>query len=412
MSDELHLPAHREMPPELRARLRRRVFDEIEERPTVANLRRATPYLAAAAAAAALAGGMIIIGGQNHHHRNAPVAAGTIAELHRCWKAVEHAGKQSAYPARSKWTVDLQQTGGIHGVDMLAVKAGDKAVFCGLTPTTVRISAPVTAASTEVKPILAIPNGPIAGVSDGRSTVHVTVQHHGNQWYGPNLKLSDDRQLFTLAGPMTSQTRIYEDFVDPTYRKPKNQLPAPPAPAIERVDHPERQGGGDAQGRDRLAKCSSQAAPSPLRTPFDTLTPRAMTAHSLLATHGRTYLLCYDDFKAVEQRASKQRATRSHPVVARVHVERGAKRTGSNVSMSETLAGDVHSSVARLTFTNHARTTTATLHNGTFLVDMPLTVPASDEGAFDAGKMTWPVRAKAYDEHGNLIFSRLIRPTR
>lgn len=174
---DLKLTPHRELPPDVRERLRTRVLDGIngvEHHATVRPLRRrpAGAWLAAAAAVVAVAAvGVVVLQGVNGG--TTPVSS-TEAQLDRCWDGVVRAGQHRTFPPRDTWQPALQTSN--QGATVLAVRAEGSAIFCGLTPTAVTVSEPVGPNDTYANPpegtfvALEMKGGPVAGITDGGGT--------------------------------------------------------------------------------------------------------------------------------------------------------------------------------------------------------------------------------------------------
>lgn len=241
MSD-LKLTPHRELPPDVRERLRTRVLDGIngiEHGATVRPLRRrpAGAWLAAAAAVSAVAAvGVVVLQGVDGS--TTPVSS-TTKMLDRCSNAIAEEGLSSQYPARDTWRHVLQMSN--QGATVLAIRAEeDVAFFCGLTPTSVTMSVSVgpnhadaTNPPEGALPVLEMPGGPVAGFTDhGGTALKLDVlppADYEGDFYGHSAgKVADG--MFVHPGPSGPRTQV---------RYKGNVLEFRARPGFTVVDHPE-----------------------------------------------------------------------------------------------------------------------------------------------------------------------------
>jgi hypothetical protein len=246
MTGELRLPERRELPTEVRARLRATVLTEIA-RPDP----RTWLVAAAAAVVVLVAGGVLGVQLFRTRPDSVPVA-GSSSSLDRCWAAAEKAGKSDQLPARRSWQVIATDSQGEDVVVSFA--AGGKPVFCELTATTVTLTnpdaKPVYAAGTHTALLLYSATGVAAGIADPA-------------WQGVELSLPDG--LGVTATEITTKTRQFAMFTgtDParttlwagetikrqlTRPGPRAELPMPAAPLFSIVDRP-----GDRSSREGQA---------------------------------------------------------------------------------------------------------------------------------------------------------------
>src|SRR3954469_16147033 len=172
------------MPPEVRDRLRRRLWRDLD-RPAKFRVGRVRAPLAAAAAAAGVAvlaaGAVIIAHAAPTAHEAGPVmppptSAATVSptsdtsradtELDRCVNAVKASPQHDAYPDRPEWSVSF--TTEMSGVDVTAARVDGRPVFCESTLTSVSVSNPaidpVYASGSSTGVLFASSNGTVAGV--------------------------------------------------------------------------------------------------------------------------------------------------------------------------------------------------------------------------------------------------------
>jgi hypothetical protein len=259
MTGEPRLPARRELPPEVRARLRTTVMTGIA-RP----VRRGRTVAAAAAVVLLVAGAAVGIQLFRSGPDEAPVAGTGNSSLDRCWTAAKTAGKSDLFPAPSKWKTVSTQAQGDDVV--VAFTANDKPVFCELTATTVTLSDPGAkpgyASGTHTALLLYTGTGLAAGVVDPA-------------WYGVELSLPDGlgiettrgagatHQFTMFTGTDPAKTQLWAgEWIDrqKTRPGPRAALPAPPAPLFSIVDRP-----GDRTSREGQALGTCLAGlPEPL----------------------------------------------------------------------------------------------------------------------------------------------------
>ncbi|WAL68093.1 hypothetical protein ORV05_10105 [Amycolatopsis cynarae] len=163
MTDELSLPPRRELPPDVRARLRAEVAAGFAEAPKRGRV------VAVAAAVALLAGGAVAatqLARPSHDVSAASDGGGAPSTgLDRCWAAVEKAGKTAAVPDRSKWVTTFTAAEGDDVVE--AFTAAGKAMFCETTATTATLSNPdVRTDGGKTRLLFYTGTGLVAGVAD------------------------------------------------------------------------------------------------------------------------------------------------------------------------------------------------------------------------------------------------------
>ncbi|MFD4248689.1 hypothetical protein ACFWQL_03020 [Amycolatopsis thermoflava] len=226
------LPPRRELPPEVRERMRATVQAGIAPH-------RGRALVAGAAVIVLVAG--VLVGAQ-FFRSSAPVPAGSGGVDDRCWAAIESAGKTGQVPPREEW----RATGShVLGDDVVtSYLAGGRPVFCETTATTVTVSDPAAepayAAGSRTGLLLYTGTGLAAGVADP-------------SW--PAIELSLPDGLGITVEPVMSGTGAFTAFTatDPatttlwagmsvqgqkTRPGPRVELPPAPAPLVSVVDRP------------------------------------------------------------------------------------------------------------------------------------------------------------------------------
>ncbi|MEQ0563933.1 hypothetical protein ABJI51_33045 [Amycolatopsis sp. NEAU-NG30] len=189
MSNDLGLPPRRELPDDVRARLR------AEVRRGMASRRPSRAWYAAAAAAVVLLAAGAVVATQVIRQ---PVATPGPAPapdpgpgdltldtqvattaLDRCWAAVQSAGKADRVPPRAEWVplfTEVLQTDAV-----VAATAAGKPLFCETTETTVTLSdpgaTPARTPGTGIGLLLHSPTGTVGGVTDrGAENAYLTAR--------------------------------------------------------------------------------------------------------------------------------------------------------------------------------------------------------------------------------------------
>lgn len=259
MTGEPRLPTRRELPPEVRARLRATVMTGIA-RPAP----RGRIMAVAAAVVLLVAGAAVGIQLFRSEVDQAPVAGTASNSLDRCWAAAKTAGKSDRLPNRSNWSqVSTEQQG---DDVVVAFTANKKPMFCELTATTVTLSdpdaKPAYASGTRTALLLYTGTGLVAGIADP-------------SWYGLELSMPDGLGITTTRGTGTAHLFTSFTSTDPaktqlwagewskgqqTRPGPRAELPTPPAPLFSIVDRP-----GDRSSREGQALSTCLAGlPEPL----------------------------------------------------------------------------------------------------------------------------------------------------
>jgi hypothetical protein len=276
------MPPDREMPSDVRDRLREKLWDEVHApfRPS-----RSRAPIAVAAGVAVLAAGAVVaaqLGGSPApaaapQEIPTPMTSATEsdagAQLDRCWSAVRTSGLADAFPDRTQWTVSFSFESS--GAEVVAARADGKPLFCETTLTSVTVSdpnaTPQYAQDTTTAALLATPSGIVAGVADPRWTA---LQVRANEREGPvsfTPAEQHDGLFVTYTGHTPEQkvpmrVRQLPEQAGPTngpddddQNYPLRPLPAPPKAALSIVDHPAAPPDRATQRGKELAGCLAAA---------------------------------------------------------------------------------------------------------------------------------------------------------
>ncbi|TDD50730.1 hypothetical protein [Saccharopolyspora elongata] len=277
MNDEPRLPPRRELPPEVRARLRGRVEAGMSAR------HRGRVVAASAAVVLLAAGAVIGVQVARSQLVETPAAAppdATTRTLDRCWNAVRAAGKTGQVPDRSEW-VNASITE--QGDDVVAAfTAGGKPVFCETTSTTVTMSDPNAepsyATGSRTALLLYTSTGVAAGVADP-TWPRIMLSMPDGLGVSESDVATDTRQFtsFTLTNPAT--TRLWAQRLDEYKPEPSGQgepgQPGQGEPGRPGQGEPELSGQGEpeqprqGQGRVNWPRAELPAPPAPLLSLID-----------------------------------------------------------------------------------------------------------------------------------------------
>ncbi|MFI5606209.1 hypothetical protein [Amycolatopsis sp. NPDC051903] len=234
-----NLPPQRELPPEVRDRIRHRVHTGLDAaRPA----RRGRPVWLAAAAVVVVATGVVFATGVPRGGSVAPAQPVAPSEatqsLDRCWNAAKP--YDSTLPVPSDWTFPFIFKH--RDATVFAAMVGNRPLFCEVTLTTVTVSdpdaVPAPVPGSAAKVFLRTADGLVAGLADPAwrgvqaVTPGATVKPDGlpASWFSP---LSHQFAVFTGVGPAV-----------PVALGPQGgavgaaSVIAAPAPLTTRVDRP------------------------------------------------------------------------------------------------------------------------------------------------------------------------------
>ncbi|ONI74894.1 hypothetical protein ALI144C_39610 [Actinosynnema sp. ALI-1.44] len=179
------MPPRRELPPEVRDRLRRRLWSELDRPREARRVPVRVPVAAIACAATVVVAGSVVFAQnvpQAPDQMRAsmgldPVSADASGQLDRCYTAVSAVRE---VPDRAQWRVVRSSV--VAGVAVTAARVAGKPVFCETAGTAVTVSdpdaAPAPAGPSSTGALFATSNGTIAGVADPgwqRFELRVTV---------------------------------------------------------------------------------------------------------------------------------------------------------------------------------------------------------------------------------------------
>jgi hypothetical protein len=240
MTNELHLPARRALPPEVRDRMRAGVTAGLGRRTP----RRGRVLAVAAAVVLLVAGAAVVTQFARSRPGEVPVSSGnlTTSTLDRCWAAVQTAGKTDRVPARRQWAAVSTAEQGDDVV--VAFTAGGKPMFCETTATTVTLSnpeaKPAYAPGSRTWLLLYTGTGLVAGVADP-SWAQVELSMPGGLGISVTDVTTPTHQFssFTQTDPAT--TRLWAGRAvarQETRLYPRAALPPAPAPLFSLTDRP------------------------------------------------------------------------------------------------------------------------------------------------------------------------------
>ncbi len=246
MSDDLRgLPPRRELPDDVRARLRAEVRLGITRPRRTRHI-----WYAAAAAVLVLAVGAVVVTRQLRQPADVPPAVTggltldaklATSSLDRCWAAVQAAGKTDRVPPRADWVPLFTEELG--GDAVVAATAAGKPMFCETTGTTVTLSdpgaTPAYAPGSRSGLLLHSATGLAGGVLDPAwpkaSLLASTLRTDG----GNEVEFSPvSRQFVVFTRTAPDRTRL--ELTDAGSGAPRRvELPAAPAPLLSVTDRPD-----------------------------------------------------------------------------------------------------------------------------------------------------------------------------
>ncbi|RSD22064.1 hypothetical protein [Amycolatopsis eburnea] len=264
MSDDLGLPPRRELPGDVRDRLRAEVRAGTGEPPRSKHV-----WYAAAAAVLVLAAGAVVVTRQLRQPAEAPPAVpagpaldGKLATtaLDRCWAAVQAAGKTDRVPPRAEWVPLLTED--LEGDAVVAATAAGKPMFCETTATTVTLSdpgaTPAYAPGSRSGLLLHSATGLVGGVLDPAWPKASLATSTPGGSSGSDVEFSPVSRQF-VAHTRTAPDRTAVSLIDGGPGQPRQvDLPAAPAPLLAVTDRPEPADRTSAAGR-ALGDCLADA---------------------------------------------------------------------------------------------------------------------------------------------------------
>lgn len=320
-------PPPEEMPAEVRDRLRRQLWRELDQ-PARFRASRSRAPLAAGITVTVLAAVSLIVSqsGPSSSPQDvtatAPVQAGdppapgddhpsansTSADLDRCYRAALSSPSAAAFADRSQWTVSF--TTEVGGVEVTAARAAGKPLFCESTLTTVTLSnpsaEPAYADGSATGALFATQNGTVAGLLDPSwDTFEITPADGNDAMVAAPEKGDGMFVLYTTASlapdahlqaqqlppdmPFDQPDRPDDD--DPAY--PIRDIPSVPPPMVSVVDRPAPADRTSARGK-ALADCMTGTHdPEPDRDSWQPGAAATVNGNELImATNSKGVSLC------------------------------------------------------------------------------------------------------------------------
>lgn len=255
MTSEERFPPRRELPDDLRERLRDDVLTRLG-RP------RRGRWAPVAAAVLLLVGG-VSVGTQLWRVETpvsdpgpAPVVDVATRTLNRCWAAVQLAGKTDRIAARDEWVSSYVQESGSE--ILAAFTAAGKPVFCATTPSTVTLTDPNAepsyAKGTRTGLLLHTTSGIVAGVADP-TWARIELSYEDGLGILLEAVHPAARQFSGFTGTDPAEARFWAGKWDKDQIErsgAREELPAPPPPLFTVTDRP---GEPLASAATALAKC-------------------------------------------------------------------------------------------------------------------------------------------------------------
>ncbi|MEW2499170.1 MULTISPECIES: hypothetical protein [unclassified Amycolatopsis] len=407
-----NLPPRRELPPEVRDRIRLRVRAGLAEEKRPAHRRRSVWLVAAAVVVVAT--GVVFAAGVPRDDSAGPLAPARPRDpghdmLDRCWNAMKPYYPTIADP--SAWDIPFILS---HGAATLTAAMIDgRPLFCETTATTVTVSDPDAVPSpvpgSQAKVYLRTADGLVAGMADPAwqgvraVTPDVTLQPDGPtaEWVSP---LSHQFALFTGAGPAVRLALGPDGSeVDPS------ALVSAPAALTIRVDRPASADRRSEAGRflDECLASAPQQVPDrgayvagPYLTWNDRKLVVARLGQHMLACSARPYPgRAGATYYAIDP-SSVQELKAGAGGAALIPVSAPVKDTGEPERL--VLAGGVPDNVTRVSVTYPGGTPRdATVAHGTFAV---WHTDADNSSTVDAR-----TNVKAYDAAGNLVIEASLK---
>ncbi|PPK69860.1 hypothetical protein V5P93_006500 [Actinokineospora auranticolor] len=308
--DDIEIPAAREVPDVVRARVHVQVFRQIQEPPK----RRYALPVAAGVVAAALAVGLVAVVGSDSGTTPAsgkretaqPAAPSEAdaanADLDRCWSGLRGTPFAGQLPPRER-VVPVLRVSQLQ-VNVVAARVDGKPIFCETTPKGVRLSKldaqPSMVTGTGTGTLLVSPNGTIAGVLDPTwADPYLSVTSRSKNTIREAVKHKDGLFIFRSALSTINSTIT----VQPTPDGLALPVPYPPDPGFSitsqaRYPSPE------------LTECARKATDSTTVVDSDSwdaaATVRAGGDRIILATNSGGVAACveqqsYTDFYAMPE---------------------------------------------------------------------------------------------------------------
>lgn len=415
-------PPRREMPAEVRDRLRRKLWRDLY---APARFRFRAPVAVAAAVALLVAGAVLVAQAipappeeLGAHQPTAtttatPVAFDAVAELDRCYAAVQTAGMAASYPDRPEWTPAFSSGSG--GITVVAAEADGKPLFCESTLTSVTISdpaaAPVVAAGSATSALFATPNGTIAGVADpawetfelriGSTLVAQPVQSERLYIAHTSTQLQPDAQV--LAQQLPQGTAEHPEDNDPEY--PVRELPPIPKPAVSIVDRPQPADRSSPRGK-ALEQCMQGSLDAqPDRESWQPGAAATVNGHELvMAVNTQGVASC--EWQPEAQKAIEQNFQAYMPFTrAPAHADAARVPVATGEENSLVILGTVREDATRMTIQAENVELSTDVRAGTFISVVPPSLIYNTDSDDALQDMTTVI----YDAQGHTLYEGPLR---
>lgn len=385
---DLDLPPARPLPPEVRARLRHRLHQDLNLRQRTA-LQTAAPGLVAAAAAAALVGAATFLGTADRGSETVQPAAGGSAP-----QVPADAGHLDRCRAAAGADLTVRQAVTRGPLTVLATGDGDALRFCQLTDTTVTLSEPAAAPAPGSIEAVLWSDSVIAGYAPGARQLLVGESADNGGGALQEVLVNDGMFVhFRTWGPDATVTAEADVADDPDWVPGEPTRGPEDGPALQRpadpvviVDRPERAADRTSPAGRQFDQCLARLDRSTAVPAADTWVPGAAVETGgadgelstlQIARSGTSAAVCetfaaQDDKPAV---ANFQAHPLDDPSVLHPLYPVGAVQlvTDSDQGTVVLLAGVAPPAAATVELTGREGSVSAVVLNGTFAAALPET---------------------------------------
>jgi hypothetical protein len=414
-------PPRREMPAEVRDRLRRKLWRDLY---APARFRFKAPLAVAAAVALLVAGAVLVARAvptspeELVAHQPPPSTAAAaavpldaVAELDRCYAAVQTAGMAASYPDRPEWTPSFSTEAG--GVAVVAAQADGKPLFCESTLTSVTISdltaAPAFAAGSATSALFATSNGTVAGVVDPAwetfeirvGSTLVVQPDQGAGVYIAHTARQLQPDVHILAQQLPPGAGPHPEDNDPEY--PLRELPPVPRPAVSIVDRPQPADRSSPRGK-ALEQCMlGSANAQPDRESWQPGAAATVNGHELvMAVNSKGIASCEWRPEARTDLAGEP-SFQAYTPFARAPAQADAARvpvlTGKDNSL--VILGTVRGDATRMTIQADKFELSTDVRAGTFISVVPPSLIYNNDGDDD---VLQDLSTVIYDAQGHTLY--------
>jgi hypothetical protein len=428
-------PPRREMPPEVRDRLRRRLWRELDA-PGRTHIDRGRMSVAAAIGVIVITACAVIFAqtvpaatreampaADQLVNADQAIAAEQTAELDRCYQAASSSGH--LVPDRPQWKVAYTRE--TAGVSITAARADGKPLFCESTLTSVTVSnpdaEPAYAMGSTTGALFATANGTIAGVVDPawqrfelRATngISFTISEpetsEGLFVMYTSIAAGPDLKLHAQQIPVGSSDR--PDDSDPQF--PVREMPAVPAPLTSTIDRPVAPPPPPSSLRGQALEQCMHRTSDPVPD-IESWQPGASAVLSgtelIMAANPRGVATCqWQPYKTPQSAGPSN----DHLFQAYIPIERAPQFVDARQIMVQTggspgfvIAGTVRPDATRMTVTLDGKVELDTdVRAGTFLSVVPDSLV--DESGGLARQRLAGVTTVIYDAKGNTLYNGLL----